>query len=73
METNNFGMFGLTWDDHDQTYEPYDDVDSVFLTYYGEDRGARIYITNSTIKHSSFCKGMIYYKRTEEVKYEDEP
>ena len=72
VETNNFGIFGLHWDSDERKYDPLDE-NSQFLSYYGEDRGARISIANSTFKHSSFCKGMIYYKRTEEVKYDDVP
>ena len=33
-----------------------------FIAYLGEDRGARITITNSTFKHMHFCKGMIVYR-----------
>ena len=70
VETNNFGIFGLSWSEDSFAWEPYADG-SQFLTYYGEDRGARIYITNSTFKYSSFCKGMIYYKRTEMFSFDD--
>ena len=45
----------------------------MFLSYLGEDRGARIEITDSTFKHSSFCKGMIHYKKLKDIRGVDEP
>lgn len=40
---------------------------------FGEDRGARITIEDSTVKHSSFCKGMVYYDKQKSISFEDEP
>ena len=55
MENNNLAYLGT----------PPAEVaaDERFLTYYGEDRGAKITINNSTFSSNSFCKGMIYYNR----------
>ena len=39
----------------------------MFLSFNGEDRGAQIKIKGSTFKHSSFCKGMIYYKKFKDM------
>ena len=49
VETNNLGFMG-SFNDR-------------FLTYYGEDRGARITIEMSNFYSNSFCKGLIYYSR----------
>lgn len=38
------------------------DYSTAFYGYYGEDRGAQILISNSTIAHSKFCRGLIFYK-----------
>ena len=43
----------------------------MFLSYMGEDRGAQIEIQNSTFKHSSFCKGLIYYKNLKSIEFQD--
>ena len=37
------------------------------MGHVGEDRGARIDITNSTFKHSKFCKGLISYRKLHNV------
>lgn len=46
-------------------------VDNLFSRPYivqlGDDRGARITITNSVFKHSSFCKGLIVYRPQPEL------
>jgi hypothetical protein len=34
-----------------------------FYTYEGGESGAKIYITNSTFKHSSFSKGLVTYRK----------
>ena len=39
----------------------------------GEDRGMRLNITNTTVKHSNFCKGMIVYRRQEPLDFESAP
>ena len=39
----------------------------------GEDRGARIDIQNSTFKHSHFCKGLISYRKMQDVDFATEP
>ena len=39
----------------------------------GEDRGARIDISGSTFKHSHFWKGLISYRKMQEIKFTDEP
>ena len=39
----------------------------MFLSFNGEDRGAQLKIKDSTFKHSSFCKGMIYYKKFKDM------
>ena len=70
VETNNFGLMGERRDDDSPGGVNTQDL---FLSYLGEDRGARISITNSTFKHSSFCKGMIYYKKLKDLTYEDAP
>lgn len=54
VETNNFGYIGDLDEDTD-TYE--------LVTFYGEDRSARISIEDSQFYSNSFCKGMIYYSR----------
>ena len=41
------------------------------MAYIGEDRGARITITNSTFKHMHFCKGMIVYKHEKPIEFDD--
>ena len=41
------------------------------MGYLGEDRGARISITNSTFKHMHFCKGMIVYREEKRLEYKD--
>ena len=53
-----------------------DYIDNTFeadrnIAYVGEDRGARITITNSTFKHMHFCKGMIVYKETRPITYDE--
>ena len=55
VENNNLGYIG----DPPANGQP----DERFLTYYGEDRGAKITIINSTFTSNSFCKGLIYYNR----------
>ena len=49
------------------------DINNRFIAYLGEDRGARISITNSTFKHSYFCKGMIVYKKQRAVSFLEYP
>ena len=66
VETNNFGEMGFNPNDPKAR-------DDMFLSYLGEDRGAKIEIYNSTFKHSSFCKGMIYYKQLKSISFEDAP
>ena len=61
IETNNFSFMNLYWEDGEWTHNQ--DYGNTVLLYMGEDNGAKIEITNSTFKHSSFCKGMISYKR----------
>ena len=39
----------------------------------GEDRAARIDITNSTFKHSHFCKGLISYRKAQSIDFSVEP
>ena len=46
------------------------EINSQFLGYVGEDRGARIKIADSHFKHSRFCKGMLYYMHTKPVSFE---
>ena len=46
-------------------------VESWFIGYLGEDRGARITLTNSTFKHMHFCKGMITYKEQKPISYSE--
>ena len=53
VENNNLGYLG----------EIYEDKDNRFLSYYGEDRGAKITIEDSEFHSNSFCKGLIYYNR----------
>ena len=43
----------------------------MFLSFNGEDKGAQIKIKDSTFKHSSFCKGLIFYKKLESIAFED--
>ena len=43
------------------------------MAQLGEDRGARIDIRNSSFKHSKFCKGMISYRQSDTISFEDEP
>ena len=43
----------------------------MLLGIVGEDRGARITITNSTFKHMHLCKGIIVYKRQKPIEYSD--
>ena len=43
------------------------------MGHVGEDRGARIEITDSTFKHSHFCKGMISYRQTDKIAFVEEP
>ena len=52
VETNNFGYMGQAADGN---------MDDAFLSYYGEDRGAKITIRDSHFYNNAFCKGMIYY------------
>ena len=39
----------------------------------GEDRGARLNITNTTVRNSNFCKGAIVYRRVKTISYIEEP
>ena len=66
---NNFGEMGYRAD-LESDGDPRQDM---FLSYMGEDRGAKIEIYDSTFKHSSFCKGLIYYKRLKSITFEDAP
>ena len=43
------------------------------MAQLGEDRGARIDIRDSSFKHSKFCKGMISYRQSDTISFEDEP
>ena len=54
VETNNLGYMGSVDEEG---------VDNRIITYYGEDRGARITVENSNFYSNSFCKGLIYYNR----------
>lgn len=38
----------------------------------GEDRGARIEIVGSTFKHSHFCKGLISYRKMQNITFTEE-
>lgn len=38
-----------------------------FIVQLGDDRGARISITDSTFMHASFCKGLIVYREAPEL------
>lgn len=63
VETNNLGYIG----------EKTADADNRILTYYGEDRGAQIELTNSTFKSSSFFKGLVYYSKFQSLGFEEAP
>ena len=51
-----------------------DDVtEESFMAHFGEDRGARIDIDNSTFSNSHFCKGMISYRPITNISFTDQP
>lgn len=72
METNNLGYFGdiETTTDSEGTETT---IDSRFLNYYGEDRGAMITIENSQFLSNNFVKGIIYYNRFQSISYAEAP
>ena len=57
LETNNLGLQGLYNLSQSTLLE-----NTAFFGFYGEDRGVQIHISNSTFKHSKFCRGLIYVK-----------
>ena len=69
IETNNFSFMNLHWENGEWTHSV--DYGKTILLYMGEDNGAKIEITNSTFKHSSFCKGMIQYKRQTQIDFDE--
>ena len=75
-ETNNYVELGSTqtYDDESKSWsEDVEQIPNKFLAYLGEDRGARIYMANTTVKHSNFCKGMIVFNKQRTIQYDDEP
>lgn len=57
VETNNFFYHG--------------NASAGYLSYQGDHRGAQIYVTSSTFKHSRFCKGLIVYRETMIMTYKN--
>ena len=84
VETNNFIELGMEFsyfsnDLGGYTHAIYEGTitdlnqDDYYLGVLGEDRGCRLNITNTTVKNSNFCHGMIVYKKQKVLTFEEEP
>jgi hypothetical protein len=72
VETNNLDSWGVTYSYDDNGALVVDTTDE-FYVMHGEDRGAKITITDSQFKHMTFCRGMIWYRRQEAMTYDNYP
>jgi hypothetical protein len=79
VENNNFIELGMEFTffaNENYVYEgTITDLnqDDYYLGVLGEDRGCRLNITNTTVKNSNFCQGMIVYKKQKVLTFEEEP
>lgn len=73
VETNNFIEMAVKAEGDSNPILDLDGVADQFMLLVGEDRGARIEINNSTFKHSHFCKGLISYRKMQEIDFAVEP
>ena len=73
VETNNFVEMAVKSKSVTNPLQDTGVIRDQFMLMAGEDRAARIDITNSTFKHSHFCKGLISYRKAQSIDFSVEP